>query len=275
MTAPTPWHVRDEDLRGYADGSAPVSAAMSIESHVVVCDVCRERLADQVPAAPLEAIWTRIEDDVLTMPTPWAHHVLHRIGFTASDILLLGAAPALRAAWVLGTAVVLLFAVAAVAWSTDRSITAYLVVAPLAPVFGVAFAYGSDVDPTHELAIATPHSALRLLLVRTLAVTAFCLPLAAVAGLLLPGPPWLAVAWLLPAAAGVVLILAASTWVPTTRAAGVVAVAWTALVAVSVTRVSPLTLVEGHALISYAVALAIGLLIFRHRAHLLTRMEQR
>jgi hypothetical protein len=273
MTAPASWHVREEDLRAYADQTALTPAAMSIEAHLVACDDCRARLAIQVPAAPLEEIWERIEGDIFSVRTQPAHRVLRRLGFTASDVLLLGAAPALRAAGVLRTCAVMFFAVAAVAWSSHWAVVLFLVVAPLAPVFGVAFAYGPEVDPTHELAITTPHSPLRLLLVRTLAVTASCLPLAAAAGLLLPGPRWLAVAWLLPAALGVVLILAASTWVPTTRAATVVAIAWTTLVAVSVARVDPLTLVQGKALVAYAAALAGALLVFQRRADLLTRME--
>jgi hypothetical protein len=275
MTQSAPWHVRDEDLRAYADGTAPTPAAMSIEAHLMTCSACQEQLARHVPAAPLDAMWDRIEGGILTVPARPMSRVLRGVGFTASDVLLLGAAPALRAAWMLGTCVVLLFSVAAVAWSSDRALVLFLTVAPLAPVLGVAFAYGPDVDPTHELAIATPHSALRLLLTRTLAVTGFCLPLTAAIGFLLPGPAWLAVAWLLPAGAGVAVILVASTWMSTTRAAGVVAVVWTALVSLSVTRVSPLTLVEGRAVLGYAVAVAVGLLVFRQRAHLLTRLEER
>jgi hypothetical protein len=275
MTQSAPWHVRDEDLRAYADGTAPTPAAMSIEAHLMTCSACQGQLARHVPATPLDTVWERIESDILSVPTQPAHRVLRRLGFTASDVLLLGAAPSLRAAWVLSTCAVMLFAVAAVTWSSHWAVVVFLVVAPLAPVFGVAFAYGPEVDPTHELALTTPHSPLRLLLMRTLAVTAFCLPLAAAIGLLLPGPLWLAVAWLLPAAAGVSLILVASTWVSTTRAAGVVAVVWTALVSLSVTRVSPLTLVEGRAVLGYALAVAVGLLVFRHRAHLLTRLEER
>jgi hypothetical protein len=273
MTQSAPWHVRDEDLRAYADDTAPTPAAMSIEAHLMTCSACQGQLARHIPAAPLDTVWERIEGDILSVPTQPAHRVLRRLGFTASDVLLLGAAPSLRAAWVLSTCAVMLFAVAAVTWSSHWAVVVFLIVAPLAPVFGVAFAYGPEVDPTHELALTTPYSPLRLLLVRTLAVTAFCLPLAAAAGLLLPGPPWLAVAWLLPAALGVVLILAASTWIPTTRAAAVVAIAWTTLVAVSVTRIDPLTLVQGQALVAYAVALAGALLVFRLRADLLTRME--
>ena len=270
MTAPISWHVRDEDLRAYVDGSAPASAAMSIEAHVVTCAACRSRLRDHVPLEPLEAIWRQIEDSVQVPPTPKIHRVLRHVGFTTSDMVLLAAAPALRAAWVIGTCIVLTFPLLAVGWSTSHGITAFLLMAPLAPIAGVAFAYGSDADQTHELAVASPYPAPRLLLVRTLAVIAFCLPFAATAGLLLPGPRWLAVAWLLPAATSVVVILAASTWVSTTRAATVVGVTWALVVTVTSERTSPLVLVEGRVFLLYAVALGTGLLIFHHRAHLLT-----
>ena len=66
------------------------------------------------------------------------------------------------------------------------------------PVAAVAFAYGQDVDPMWDTTLAAPYSPLRLLLLRAVSVVVVALPLALAAAPLLPGPPWVAVAWLLP-----------------------------------------------------------------------------
>ena len=63
----------------------------------------------------------------------------------------------------------------------------------------VAFAYGQEADPIWEVTLAAPYPPLRLLLLRAVSVVVVALPLAFVAAPVLPGPPWIAGAWLLPA----------------------------------------------------------------------------
>ena len=75
----------------------------------------------------------------------------------------------------------------------------------------MAACFGGDADPAHELITTTPHSAFRLLLLRTLGVLATSIPLTAIVGVALPGPAWLGAAWLLPAVAGVLLTLLRGT----------------------------------------------------------------
>jgi hypothetical protein len=69
------------------------------------------------------------------------------------------------------------------------------------------------------------------LLVRAISVVVVALPLALIAAPVLPGPPWVAGAWLLPALACAALTLALSTWFSVQHAAGATSVAWVTAVA--------------------------------------------
>jgi hypothetical protein len=85
------------------------------------------------------------------------------------------------------------------------------------------------------------------------------------AGLALPGPAWLGVAWLAPAAAGVALTLLLSPLLGTTVPAAALGACWSAGV-VSAARIShPLEVVEpAMQLVFTAVALvAVGALVLR------------
>jgi hypothetical protein len=65
---------------------------------------------------------------------------------------------------------------------------------------------------------------LRLVLLRSIAVLAFVLPVVAVLGLLVPGRS--AYLWLLPAVGFVTGVLALSTWMNPLRAAALIGVVW-------------------------------------------------
>ena len=108
---------------------------------------------------------------------------------------------------------------------------AFLCIAPLLPVGAVAFAYGQEADPIWEVTLAAPYPPLRLLLLRAVSVVVVALPLAFVAAPVLPGPPWVAGAWLLPAFACAAFTLALSTWISVQHAAGATALGWVAAVA--------------------------------------------
>ena len=124
------------------------------------------------------------------------------LGVSTEAARLLVAVPAFRGAWLLGLFVVTIFAGLAALFAGDYGLALFLIVAPLAPVAGVAASFGGDADPCHELVTVTPYSAVRMLLLRTAGVLATSLPVTLLAGLALPGPAWMGVAWLTPAAAG-------------------------------------------------------------------------
>ena len=142
----------------------------------------------------------------------------------------------------------LVFAAAAAAWAPVAGLGLFLVLAPLAPTAGVAAAYGGEADPTHELTLAAPYSKARLLLLRTAIVVATCVPLTMLAAVPLSGPWWVAVVWLLPAAAFVLVTLAATTYAPPVYAATGVAVLWVAATFPALLRREPLALLDSTAL---------------------------
>src|SRR5215467_10103592 len=87
----------------------------------------------------------------------------------------------------------------------------FLAVAPVVPCLVVASSYDPRLDPALEPELVTPYPALRLILLRTIAVLALALPAVLLFGLVVPGEaPF---AWLLPAVGFVAVVLAASTWV--------------------------------------------------------------
>ena len=147
----------------------------------------------------------------------------------------------------------MVFAGFAAGFTADAGVGMFLLVAPLAPVAGVAAAFGGDADPANELVITSPYSSARLLLLRTAAVVATCAPVAMLVGWFLPGPPWLTVAWLGPAAAGVTLTLLLARRFGLTVAAVVVGAVW-ATVCFSVAKLhEPLTLVDSTGQLVYLI----------------------
>ena len=81
----------------------------------------------------------------------------------------------------------------------------------------VAVAYGPSSDPSYETVVAAPFAMVRLVLLRTLSVLVTSVPLVVVTGLVLPTSPIVAVAWLLPAAGFIAVVLTASNWVDPTN----------------------------------------------------------
>ena len=205
----------------YVRGEAGAVPAAALEQHLIVCAECRARMASYVEIDPLELVWSRIQEEAPGSRAQCGREVLTRLGVPEPDALLLAVAPSLRASWLLGVAATLSFAGVGAAYGGTRGFAFFLLVAPLVPVAGVAFAYGPDVDPAYEIGVAAPYSSARLLLLRTGAVLATSLPLVLAAGLLVPSLSWTAVTWLLPALALTALLLAASTWLrPTPVAVG-------------------------------------------------------
>jgi hypothetical protein len=102
-----------------------------------------------------------------------------------------------------------------------------LLLAPVAPVLGVAAAWAEGMDPAHELVSATPRAGLYLVLRRTVAVLLVVIPVLVLAGL--PGSVSPAL-WLLPSLAFSVGTLALGGWVGMRNAAGGLAAVWTVFV---------------------------------------------
>ena len=120
--------------------------------------------------------------------------------------------------------------------------------------------------------LVTPYPALRLVLLRTIAVLALALPAVLLFGLVVPGET--AFAWLLPAVGFVAVVLAASTWVSPLRAAIAVSSAWLAVVWLLATRSgSPAAVLQARAQAGFLVLAAASFVIFLVRRRQLRQLR--
>lgn len=263
------WHTERSALAAYADGSASPVAAASIEEHLMVCGQCRATFAPLVPAPSLAAGWERIRVGIEAPRLGIAERIAVRLGLRAETARILCAVPAFRGAWLLGVFVVTLFALTAGAAAEQFGLAIFFLVAPLAPVAGVAASFGGDADPCSELETATPYSSLGLLLLRTAGVLATSVPAAVAVGYLVPGPAWVAVAWLTPAAAGVALTLLLVPAVGATPASVGVALPWTVAVLWAARAREPLAVVEPAAqlLLATVAVSAVVAIVLRHQSY--------
>ncbi|MFF3841312.1 zf-HC2 domain-containing protein [Streptomyces sp. NPDC001930] len=142
--------------------------------------------------------------------------------------------PALRGSWVVAVLLVVggAFGLAHGA-GVQGARGLLLALSPVLPLAGVAVSYGRHADPLYEITAATPSGGLRLLLTRTAAVLAVCVPLLTAGSALLPpvaGFPG-AAAWLLPGLALTLATLALGSFVGCRAAAATLGGGWLLAVA--------------------------------------------
>jgi hypothetical protein len=226
------WHVADDDLRGYAGGSAAPPWLWSTEAHLAACPACRARLARHVDPIKIDIGWVRLDVEIdAPRPGP-VEAVLIRLGVPGDTARLLACTPGLRKSWL--AAVVFTLAITAAAAHLAQSMAVpipLLAIAPLLPLIGVAMSFGPGVDPSYELAVVAPLHTFRLLLLRCAAVLATTTSLTVVASLALPGYGLVVLGWLVPSLALTLLSLALSPRLGPVVAALVVGLAWAALLA--------------------------------------------
>ena len=264
------WHPEDDLLTRYVGGSVGPLDGASLEQHLTGCADCRVRVATHVDVAPLDLVWARVREQAQAPAPSLVERLLTRCGVSAPDARVVSVAPSLRTSWLLGLAVTLGFVGLGTTNGGTRGLAFFLLVAPLVPVAGVAFAYGPDVDPSYEVCAAVPYSAARLLLLRTAAVLATSLPLVLMAALLVPGLSWTAVSWLLPALAFTAVVLAASTWTRPTFAGVGLGIAWACAVGAAALDRDPYAVLAPTLLLIYAVTGVAAVLILRLRIRRLT-----
>jgi hypothetical protein len=221
------WHIPDDLRERYLGGTLDTALAMSVDAHLGRCAQCRAA----VPYEPdwLEASWHRLESELIT-PRPALRERLLRHGGVPDHLArLLSATSTLSRAWVAAVLAALAFGVMA-ARQDVTLLPAFLAGAPVLPLAGIALAYGPRVDPAHELMAATPLAGPRLLLTRATAVLAVATVLAALASPLLPAPPGLSAAWLLPSLAASTGCLALANRLPVPTAALAMGGLWLAIV---------------------------------------------
>ncbi len=267
-------HIPTELLGRYTSGdtgSGPSGAWWVVEAHLENCARCRDRLRDAVghcsPAT--EALLDRVRDDLAaevdrSPRMPARPHLWNRLPRG-----MWWAAPAMLQR--LGMTV-LVVAVALVLDLVDdagsgRLPSLVLLVAPVAPLVGVAAVWSRGADPAHELVVSSPRAGLDLVLRRSLAVLAVVVPLLAVAGALVGMSP---ARWLLPCLAFTAGALALGERVGLHRAATGLALLWIAgVVTPSLVVARPPGLLATGSLPAWvaALVLVVTVLVVRRRTY--------
>lgn len=199
------------------------AATWTVEVHLEGCAQCRERLGALATPA-LRALLGDAREAILqqarTGPRPVPPRRFRRWYLRWTDWSLLGAAAMTCTA---------ILAAVLLDWNFPDRPSAVLLLAPVAPLAGLAVAWSRRANPSWEVIAGTARAGLELLLRRTLAVLATVLPPLAVAGLALDRNPAL---WLLPCLTftAATLLLGSRIGVPV--AAAVLGGGWLAAVAV-------------------------------------------
>lgn len=219
------WHVADELVAMYVDGTLDLAAQSSVETHVTQCEACRVRTNEMVPVSELDDIWQQVVVGTAAPELPRTLQAAARLGLPEADGVILRASSALHRPWVLSVAGALLFAILGTWFTGADQRLFYLLLAPLLPALTVTSTYDST-DPVRELAASTSYNKLRIALLRTVAAVSVALPLVLVVGLVLPGIGIQAFAWLLPSLALTLLALNLLTWLNASTTAGVITILW-------------------------------------------------
>jgi len=204
------WHADGDLLAAYHDQQLDAAARWSVEAHLTSCAACRLQAGALVDPVRLRRLREALIDAVDLPRAGVAERLLVRLGVAGHTARLLAATPALRGSWMLAVTAVLAFAVLA-GWThpgQDANL-AFLCVAPLLPLAGIAAASRVAVPSTAAASLALPQ--------------------------LGPG----VAGWLLPSLGLTSSSLALATTVAPLRAIGITAGAWILAVAVTVAPPAP------------------------------------
>ena len=273
----TGWHLDEDVLRRYVERTDSLAEGASAEQHLLSCEPCRDRVnaaasVVELSVIDLAAVWVRTRD-IVEVPRPSVFERLLRVtGLPAHEARLVAVASAFRGVWLTGVAAILAFAALAAAVGHGHGLWVFLAVAPIVPCLVVASSYDPGLDPALEPELVTPYPALRLILLRTIAVLALALPAVLLLGLVVPGEaPF---AWLLPAVGFVAVVLAASTWISPLRAAIAVSCVWLAAVWLLARRSgSPEAVLQARAQAAFLALAAASFVIFLLRRRRLRQLR--
>ena len=273
----TGWHLDDDALRRYVERTDSLAEGASAEQHLLSCGPCRARAGAAASVTgrsviDFAAVWDRTRD-AIEVPRPSVfERLLRGVGLPAPEARLVAVASAFRGVWLTGVAAVLVFAALAAALGHARGVWLFLAVAPAVPCLVVASSYDPWLDPALEPELVTPYPAVRLVLLRTIAVLALAVPAVLLFGLVVPGET--AFAWLLPAVGFVAVVLAASTWVSPLRAAIAISVAWlTAVWLLAARSGSPGAVLQARAQAGFLALAAASFAIFVLRRRQLRQLR--
>ena len=224
------WHIEASTIESYRDNTLSPASAASLEAHVMACADCRAQIAGGPDTGRAAKNWSGIAERVDAVRRSPLERLLEAIGLREHVVRLLVLTPAFSAAWLGGLALVCGLAVMMASdpgvARGDRGMFAFLVIAPVLPVIGVAIAFSRRTDPSYEITLASPISAFELLVIRAAAVLATSVPMSVLVSLAMPRSGWTAVTWLLPALGLTATTLALGRWLPIRVAAGGLSAVW-------------------------------------------------
>lgn len=264
----TTWHTDEHLLTAYVGGGLDALEGASVEQHLLACAECRSRVANVVDAADLARGWDRVQTALERPAQPATIRVARRLGLSEASSVLLAASASLRTAWLSSSVVALGFAFLATKFSDVETLWPFLLVAPLIPVLGVAASYGPSTDPLEGLIVTSPYGRGRLILLRTLGVLVTSLPVAFGLGLFLPGPDWIAAAWLGPALAMIPILLALAAFTGPRVAASVLAIGWSGVVLPSTRKLPATWPVEPDQQLVYLALAAVACAVLMARSRM-------
>ncbi|WP_250006353.1 zf-HC2 domain-containing protein [Actinoplanes sp. M2I2] len=253
-------HIPAAPLAAYTAGDPHLDDATvwAVEVHLENCAGCRARLAEL--AAPplrtlLDDVQVTIDRGVRTGPEPARRRAWRRL---AHRWAVWSVIP-----WVATVAGAVLAAFALDRQFPERP-SLVLLLAPVAPLAGLAIAWSRRSDPAWEITAGTSRAGLELLLRRTVVVLATVLPPLALAGWRLGMSPAL---WLLPSLTFTAATLLAGGLIGVGRAAAVLGGGWLLAVALPAVLTSDLpAVVQPSSLPAWAAAALAGTLLTVLRA---------
>lgn len=248
MTVDQTWHAEADVLAAYVAGRLGRSTAASLEAHLLSCAVCRAGVAPLAPSERLAGNLAALHSRIDAPPLPRTERLLQRVGLPERVTRLLVVTPSARLAWLVAVAGAMVAALVAadVSGTSQRTMFAFLVGAPLVPLGVVTTTFATRSDPAREVVVATPTPAFDLLLVRAVAVLVPAIVLTALAALIVPGHGAEGVLWLLPALGLSTVALALASWLPVRAATWVLGAAWVVAAMVSVRGAPRAELIEHY-----------------------------
>ena len=248
MTPNPTWHIDPGVLDGYVAGTLGRAPAASVEAHLMSCVSCRATMAPLVAPERLERNLAAITERVDQPRRNPIERILERLGVPEHISRVLVVTPSERGAWFAGIVFSLLVVAAAEIFSgSERTLFAFLVVAPLLPLAGVTAAITFRHDPLRELVVAVPMPGFKLFLMRALSVLSPTIAVATGASLLVPRQGWEPVLWLLPSFGLIATTLALGSWLPLRAVASTLGAVWVLAATITVRGASSANLIESYA----------------------------
>lgn len=212
-------HATAELLERYAAGDTGIQPDVlwALEGHLETCADCRAGLVvDAGTADLLQRIRADIEPGLAVKPAR-RRRLARSLRWSVPSLMRW------LAMTVLMTLIALFLDLAAHNSVGGSGPPLLLLLAPVAPLLGVAAAWARGTDAAYELVAATPRAGLYLVLRRTLTVLVVVVPALTMAGLAVGASP---ARWLLPCLAFTAGTLAIGSAIGVPRAAGVLAAGW-------------------------------------------------